>query len=88
MSHFYSCIQGSCNPATRTGDKSSGITASTFGWDINDTVTTAYFKELSIEIVHLHTTRNNDRTKSLVIFFAVVDGTLKRTQSNYSELFI
>ena len=88
MSHFYSRIQGSRGPATRTGGKSSGITASAFGWDLGGTVTMSYSEELSTDIVHLYTTRNNDRTKSLVASFAIVDGTLKCIQSNYPELLL
>ena len=88
MSYFYTCIQGSRDSTTRTGDKSSCTTASAFSWGIDGTVATGYSEELSIGIAHLYITRNNDRTKSLVISLVVVDSTLKCTQSNYPELFV
>ena len=88
MSHFYSRIQGSRGPATRTGGKSSGITASAFGWDLGGIVTMSYSEELSTDVVHLYTSRDNNCTKFLVASFAVVDGTLRCLQSDYPELLL
>lgn len=88
MSHFYSQIQGNRGPATRTGSKSSGITASAFGWDLGGSVTMSYNELLGTDVVNLYTTRNNNRTRQLVASFAVVDGTLQCIQSNYPELLL
>ena len=50
MSHFYADIQGARGEATRTGTKSSGITAHARGWDIGGKVE-CYFDECTGEDV-------------------------------------
>lgn len=88
MSHFYSIIQGHRGEATRTGTKSSGIKASAFGWDLGGTVECKYDPKLQTNVVHLYTSRDNNRTKSLVASFAVIEGTLTCLQLSYPELLV
>jgi hypothetical protein len=88
MSHFYSRIQGHRGPATRCGSKSSGITASAFGWGVGGTVECKYNKELDTDIVYLYTTKNNNRTKSLVASFAIIDGNLTCIETKLPELLV
>ena len=88
MSHYYAHIIGSKGPATRCGSKKSGITASAFGWDLGGTVECRYNEKLDTDIIYLYTTRNNNRTRSLVAAFAVIDGNLTCLNTNYPELLL
>jgi hypothetical protein len=76
MAHFYSRCYGGRGETTRSGHKTTGITASAFGWDLGGTIRMEYDDKLKTDVLKLYVTRENNRDRTLYATLAVIEGRL------------
>jgi hypothetical protein len=90
MAHFYATCQGNRGETSRTGSKSSGITATASGWDIGGYVDIHHDSDLNTDIVRLTVTHGSNRGNSgkHVVTFAKINGELTVLETDYPELLI
>ena len=90
MAHFYATCQGNRGETSRTGSKSSGITATASGWDIGGSVDIHHDSNLNTDIVRLTVTHGSNQGNSgkHVITFAKINGQLTILETDYPELLV
>jgi len=88
MSHYYSRIQGHRGEATRTGHKTSGITARADSYSIGGRVELEWSDSLQTDIVHVYRTSGSSSYGSRIMSYANIDGNFTVLQTEYPELLI
>jgi hypothetical protein len=90
MAHFYATCQGNRGETSRTGSKSSGITATASGWGIGGSIYLRYDPDLNTDVISLEVTHGSNRRSSSkhVITFAKINGELTVLETDYPELLV
>lgn len=72
MVHYYSQIQGHRGKATRTGHKTSGITARADSYSIGARIKLEWSDFLQTDIVHVYRTSGSSSNSSCIMSYALI----------------
>lgn len=88
MAHYYSRIKGHKGEATRSGSKSSGITARADSYSVGARIEINWSAQLQSDVVTIYATTGSSSNGSRIFSYTIQDGKRVILDTAYPEFFL